>query len=65
MGIDPNTPPLLRSFVLTEDEHLRAVRLADKLTHLLGKEKNLDRVQLAALARVAATLASDQDTGDA
>lgn len=65
VGIDPNTPPLLRSFVLTEDEHLRAVRLADKLTHLLGKEKNLDRVQLAALARVAATLASDQDTGDA
>jgi hypothetical protein len=61
VGVDPNTPPLLRSFVLTEDERHSAAALADQLVVTLRKDKNLDRVQLAALARVVAALATDQD----
>ncbi|MDH7640252.1 hypothetical protein [Sphingomonas oryzagri] len=61
VGVDPNTPPLLRSFVLTEEERVRASRLADNLVATLRKDKSIDRVQLAALARAVAALASEQE----
>jgi hypothetical protein len=61
IGVDPNTPPLHRSFVLTEEERAAAATLADRLLGTLRGDKSLDRVQLAALARAAATLAGEQE----
>ncbi|NUB11397.1 ATP-binding protein [Azospirillum brasilense] len=61
VGVDPSTPPLLRSFVLTEDERLAAASLADRVLGALRGEQNLDRVQLAALARAIAMVAAEQE----
>jgi len=61
IGVDPRTPPLLRSFVLTEPEKADAAMLAEKILKTLRKTDGLDRVRMAALARAVATLAADQD----
>ncbi|MDY0969078.1 hypothetical protein [Sphingomonas sp. CFBP9021] len=61
IGVDPRTPPLLRSFVLTEPEKADAALLAEKVLKTLRKSDGLDRVRMAALARAVATLAADQD----
>jgi len=61
IGVDPRTPPLLRSFVLTEPEKVDAALLAEKVLKTLRKSDGLDRVRMAALARAVATLAADQD----
>lgn len=59
--MDPRTPPLLRSFVLTESEKADATALAEKVLETLRRSDGLDRVQMAALARAVAALAADQD----
>ena len=61
IGVDPRTPPLLRSFVLTEPEKVDAAMLAEKVLKTLRKSDGIDRVQMAALARAVAALAADQD----
>jgi len=61
IGVDPRTPPLLRSFVLTEPEKADAAMLAEKVLKTLRKSDGIDRVQMAALARAVAALAADQD----
>lgn len=61
VGVDPNTPPLHRSFILTEEERRAAASLADRLLGTLRGGDCLDRVQLAALARAVATVAAEQE----
>lgn len=61
VGVDPRTPPLLQSFVLTEAEKADAAVLAEIVLKTLRKKDGLDRVRMAALARAVATLAADQD----
>ncbi|EQB19094.1 hypothetical protein [Sphingobium lactosutens] len=61
VGVDPNTPPLHRSFILTEEERRAAASLADRLLGTLRRNDCLDRVQLAALARAVATVAAEQE----
>lgn len=62
VGVDAATPPVLRSFELSENERAVAAALADRLLTVLGEDRNLNRVQLAALARAVASLAADVDT---
>lgn len=61
VGVDPRTPPLFRSFVLTEAEKIEATALADRLLKTLGKDDALGRIQFAALARAVASLAADTE----
>jgi hypothetical protein len=61
VGVDPNTPPLHCSFILTEEERRAAASLADRLLGTLRVGSCLDRIQLAALARAVATVAAEQE----
>ncbi|RVK08933.1 ATP-binding protein [Sinorhizobium medicae] len=61
VGVDPTTPPLLRSFILTEGEKVKATVLAEDLLKTLGSNNDLARIQLAALARAMASLAADTE----
>ena len=61
VGVDPNTPPLFRSFILTEAEKLQATALADQVLKTLGSNDTLGRIQFAALARAVASLAVDTE----
>lgn len=58
VGIDPNIPPLLQSFELTETEKLAAAELAEDVLRTLVARSSDDRLQLAALARAVASLAA-------
>lgn len=58
VGIDPNTPPLLQSFELTEIEKLSATALADDILRTLAARGSDGRLHLAALARAVASLAA-------
>jgi hypothetical protein len=59
VGVDPSTPPLLQSFVLTEQEKVAAAALADRVLEVLGGEADMGHLRLAALARAVASLAAD------
>lgn len=62
VGVDPKTPPLMRSFVLTEAEKKQATELADVLLKSLHSAETHGRIQFAALARAVASLAADTET---
>lgn len=57
VGIDPNTPPILQQFELTDVEKVQASSLADQVMSLLGANAVDGRLQLAALARAVASVA--------
>jgi hypothetical protein len=59
VGVDPKTPALLRSFVLTEPEKIEATALANRVLKVLAADDAIDRIQFAALARAVASLAAD------
>ena len=59
VGLDPLAPPLMRSFVLNDQEKAAAAGLADKLVAAIRADNKDSRLQLAALARAVATLAAD------
>ncbi len=61
VGLDPKAPPLMRSFVLNEREKVMAASMADRLLATLQADDKGGRLQLAALARVVAMLAADND----
>ncbi|MGN8171687.1 hypothetical protein [Agrobacterium sp. 22117] len=61
VGVDPKTPPLIRSFVLTEAEKRQATALADELLKSLQGADHHGRIRFAALARAVASLAADTD----
>ncbi|GLR60299.1 ATP-binding protein [Rhizobium indigoferae] len=61
VGVDPTTRPLLRSFILTESEKIKATVLAEDLLKTLGGNNDLARIQFAALARAVASLAADTE----
>lgn len=61
VGVDPKTPPLIRSFILTDAEKIKATALADRVLEALSAGNALDRVQFAALARAVASLAADTE----
>lgn len=61
VGVDPKTPPLFRSFILTEPEKVQATALADHVLKTLGRDDSLSRIQFAALARAVASLAADTE----
>lgn len=61
VGIDPNIPPLLRSFILTDDEKRQATSLADEVLATLNLDANNGHLRLAALARAVASLAAEQE----
>ncbi|MDX0967323.1 ATP-binding protein [Sinorhizobium medicae] len=61
IGVDPKTPPLMRSFVLTETEKQQATALADELLKSLLENEHHGRIRFAALARAVASLAADTD----
>lgn len=61
VGIDPNTPPLLQSFELTDTEKLAAAALAEDILKTLVAGGSDDRLQLAALARAVASLAAQAE----
>ena len=61
VGVDPKTPPLFRSFILTEAEKVEATALADHVLKALGRDDSLSRIQFAALARAVASLAADTE----
>lgn len=65
VGVDPLTPPLLQSFVLTEQEKRAAATLADRVLETLGKDAEMNHLRLAALARAVASLAADTATKEA
>lgn len=65
VGLDPLTPPLMRSFVLTEKEKKDAAGLAERVLKTLGADRNDRRMQLAALARAVASLAAEDDQDEA
>ncbi|MDP2082004.1 hypothetical protein [Pseudotabrizicola sp.] len=60
VGLDPLTPPLMRSFVLTELEKIAAANLADRVLATLRADNTDRQMQLAALARAVASLAADE-----
>lgn len=62
VGLDPKTPPMMRSFVLTEQEKVAAADMADKLVATLRADDRESRLQLAALARAVAMLAADTES---
>jgi hypothetical protein len=61
VGLDPLTPPLLRSFELTDSEKHAAAGLADRVLKVMGTGPEDSRLQLAALARAIAALAADSE----
>lgn len=61
VGIDPSIPPLLRSFILTEDEKRQATSLADEVLATLNLDVGNGHLRLAALARAVASLAAEQE----
>lgn len=61
VGLDPLTPPLLRSFELTDSEKQAAAGLADRVLKVLQTDPDGGRLQLAALARAIAALAADSE----
>jgi hypothetical protein len=61
VGVDPKTPPLFRSFILTEAEKVEATALADQVLKTLSSDDALGRIQFAALARAVASLAADSE----
>lgn len=61
VGLDPLAPPLMRSFILTDQEKTAAAGMADKLVAALRADKIGSRLQLAALARAVATLAAEAE----
>lgn len=65
VGINPLTPPLMRSFVLTENEKEEAARLAERLLKTLCVDRHDRRMKLAALARAVASLAAEDDKDQA
>jgi hypothetical protein len=61
VGLDPTTPPLMRSFVLNEKEKKTAAALADRVVAELRSNDKSGRLKLAALARAVAMLAAEAD----
>lgn len=61
VGLDPLTPPLLRSFVLSDIEKEQAAEMADRLLAMLGRDPEGGRMRLAALARAVASVAADTE----
>jgi hypothetical protein len=61
VGLDPKTPPLLRSFVLNDKEKKAAASLADRVVADLRADHKTGRLRLAALARAVAMLAAETD----
>lgn len=61
VGLDPKTPPLMRSFVLSEKEKKAAATLADRVVAELRADDKSGRLRLAALARAVAMLAAEAD----
>lgn len=59
VGLDPNTPAVVTSFELTENEKKQATRLAKQILRVLESESVDGTVGLAALARAVASLAGD------
>ncbi|WP_421476169.1 hypothetical protein [Agrobacterium tumefaciens] len=60
VGVDPLTPPVLQSFVLTEQEKIAAAALADRVLDALNTDDELGHLKLAALARAVASLAAEK-----
>lgn len=63
IGLDPETPPLLTSFEVTESEKKEANRLAKLLLDTLGRRKAGRNVRLAALARLVVSLSGETEKG--
>lgn len=61
VGLDPKAPPLMRSFVLNDQEKAAAAALADQLVATLRADDKGGRLQLAALARAVAILAAEDE----
>ncbi|RXF69996.1 ATP-binding protein [Hansschlegelia zhihuaiae] len=61
VGLDPLTPPLLRSFELTDSEKQAAACLADHVLKVLQTDPDGRRLKLAALARAIAALAAESE----
>lgn len=61
VGLDPLTPPLLRSFELTDTEKQAAAGLAERVLKVLQTDPDGGRLQLAALARAIASVAADSE----
>lgn len=61
IGLDPEAPPLIRSFEVTATQGREADVLADALVHLLGQADIEETVRLAALARVVRKLSPPQE----
>ncbi len=59
VGVDPMIPPLLQSFILTEQEKEAATRLAGRVLEALSADGSSNHLRLAALARAVASLAAD------
>jgi hypothetical protein len=61
VGLDPDTPALIKTFEITAAESLLADDLAVQLIGLLGKGARAETVNLAALARAVQRLSQMQD----
>lgn len=61
VGLDPKTPPLMRSFVLSDKEKKAAASLANRVVADLRADDKTGRLRLAALARAVAMLAAETD----
>jgi len=61
VGLDPKAPPLMRSFVLNDQEKAAAAGMADRLVAVLQADDKTGRLQLAALARAVAMLAAEHE----
>lgn len=61
VGLDPKAPPLMRSFVLNDQEKAAAAGMADRLVAALQADDKTGRLQLAALARAVAMLAAEHE----
>jgi hypothetical protein len=59
VGVDPNIPPLVQSFELTEREKVAAAELAEQVLAGLRRAGGTDRLRLAALARAVAALSGE------
>lgn len=61
VGLDPKTPPVMRSFVLSDIEKSAAASLAERVVADLRADNKSGRLRLAALARAVAMLAAEGD----
>lgn len=61
IGLDPEKPPLLASFEVTEGERKEANHLAKLILNTLGRRKADRNVRFAALARVIASLSGETE----